>query len=454
MFVNILFTSFALVGVPLFVVFAAVSLYTYWSENPWFPDPSIGSDFWSQIKAQFSHFFAVNSEVVGVAYDLLKQDALVIIPIFTFGGYIMANTKAPQRLVHLFQALLGWLPGGVAIVAIITCAGFTALTGASGVTIIALGGLLLPMLKEQNYTDKFSIGLITCGGSLGLLFMPSLPVIVYGLTAPNLPGQGPILIDNIFIAGALPGLFLIFVLSVYSILKNLKSKSNTFKFDFGRLGKAIWEAKWEIPIPFIIIFGYHFGFFGLAEVACVTVFYILIVEIFILKEIKFFKDLPRIACDSMIMVGAILMILGIAQSLMQIMALNEVPELVKAFIREHVDSKLGFLILLNVILLIVGCLMDIFSAILVVVPIITPIALEYGVNPYHLAIIFLTNLEIGYMTPPVGINLFISSFRFNRSIFAVYKSAIPYVLILLVCLAVITYWEGLSLGLLRFFGKI
>jgi len=373
---------------------------------------------------------------------MAQQPVLLAIPLFTFAGYLLAESKTPVRLVNFSQALLGWMPGSLAIITLVTCAIFTAFTGASGVTIVALGGVLYPALIKDNYPKDFSLGMLTVSGNLGLLFPPSLPIILYGLIAGTS-------IDQLFVAGILPGILMIGLLALYSIIavKNNVSMAPTSTFDLKVLMKATKEAGWEIPLPVIILGGIYMGLFTATEAAAVTAFYVFIVEVFIYKDISISKDLVRVVKDSMVMVGGILVILAAALGLANYFIDAEIPMQIFDIMDDYITSKLGFLIVLNIFLLVVGAMMDIFSAILVVVPLIIPIASQFGVHPVHLGIIFLANLGIGYSTPPVGMNLFIASFRFNEPVLKLYKATLPFLAILLVTLAIITYWPELSLVL-------
>ncbi|OQX95677.1 C4-dicarboxylate ABC transporter [candidate division KSB1 bacterium 4572_119] len=413
---------FALLGAPLFSIIAAIALLSF-------------------------HALDINiAAVIIEMYRLASAPTLLAIPLFTFAGYVLAESQSPKRLVNLAKALFGWMPGGLAIVALVTCAFFTAFTGASGVTIVALGGLLYPVLLKERYSEKFSLGLITSSGSLGLLFPPSLPIILYGLVAK-------ISIDQLFLAGIIPGFLLILLLSFYSVRMGIIEKVPRTSFHFKTLFISIKSAIWELPLPFLIVGGIYGGFFTATEAAAVTAFYVLIIEVFVHRDLNFFKDVPRIMKESMLLVGGILVILGTAMGLTNYLIDEQIPMKILEFMSTFISSKIVFLILLNILLLIVGCMMDMFSAIIVVVPLISPIAREFGVDPVHLGIIFLANLEIGYFTPPVGLNLFISSFRFNKSIIKLYTSALPFLIIYLIALLVITYVPDLSLWLVRLFGK-
>jgi tripartite ATP-independent transporter DctM subunit len=410
-FLGVLFL--AVLGTPLFVIMALAAMIAFS-----FTDVELS---------------AIAIEV----YKISSQASILTIPLFTFAGYMMAESKSPQRLLRLAEAALGWMPGGVAIVSLVICAFFTAFTGASGVTIIALGGLLYPILKNEGYTEKFSLGLITTSGSLGLLFPPSLPIILYGLVAK-------VDIDQLFLAGIVPGILLIVILSAWSIYNGQQSLTRK-EFSLQELGLAFKGAFWEALLPVGVLVGIYGGYTTTTEAAAITAFYILIIECFVYRDLNFIKDIPKVIWDSMSLVGGILLILCCALGLTNYLVDEEIPMEILEYMRTFLKDKYSFLLFLNIFLLIVGSLMDIFSAIIVVVPLITPIAEDFGVNPIHLAIIFLTNLEIGYITPPVGINLFISSFRFKRPITELYRASFPFLLLLLVALFIITYIPQLSL---------
>jgi len=352
-------------------------------------------------------------------------------------------------MVVLMQALFGWLPGGLAIAAICSCAFFTALTGASGITIVALGAILYPILRQSLYHDRFSLGLITTSGSLGLLFPPSLPVILYGVV-------NQIDIREFFKATLVPGILLVLVLSFYAfchqiiLAKNIRKAENCGKsVSWKGVKAAFWEGIWDWPIIVILILGIYGGFATIAEVSALVLIYTILVECFILREVSFVQKLPNIMIESAVLSGAIIVILGVALGFTGFLVDEKIPDLILAGLSSLTQNKYLFLAGLNVFLLAVGCIMDIFSAIVIVVPIIVPIALKYGIDPIHLGVIFLVNLEIGYSTPPVGINLFISSIRFQKPITLLYRASLPYLLIMLLFLVLITYIPPLSLFFLR-----
>ena len=373
-------------------------------------------------------------------YRVTSNPTLVAIPLFTFAGFILANGKTPDRLTRLSQAFLGGLTGGVPLVVLAACAFFTAFTGASGVTIIALGGLLYPLMIKEMYSKKFSLGLMTSSGSLGLLFPPSIPLILYGLVAQ-------VNVDQLFLAGIIPGLLMISIIGLYSVYRSRSLGIKNRKFHWAFAMSALREAIWEIPLPFIILFGIYGGIITVSEAAAVTVVYVIVVESLIYKDLHPIQDLPRIMRESMVLVGAILIILGTAMGFTNYLIDEQIPMQLLDFMKQYINDPLTFLIALNVFLLIVGCMMDIFSAIIVVVPLIIPIAQSFDVNMVHLGIIFLTNLEIGYSTPPVGINLFIAASRFNEPIVKLYSAALPFLGLRIIGLLAITYFPALSLFL-------
>jgi len=378
--------------------------------------------------------------VIVEMYRVASAPTLLAIPLFTLAGYVLAESSAPRRLLNLAEALLGWIPGGVAIGSLVTCALFTCFTGASGITIIALGGLILPILLKNNYSEKFALGLITSSGSLGLLFPPSLPLILYGVVAS-------VSIDQLFIAGLIPGILLIILLSIYAVRNDVLKKSERIPFSWQNLGRALKETVWELPIPVIILGGIYGGFITAVEASAVTAFYVLIAEFILNRDLSFRRDLIRIMRDSVQLVGGILIILSCSMGATAYLIDAEIPQKALLWAQQVFSSKITFLLVLNIFLLITGMMLDIFSAIIIVVPLIVPIALSYGINPVHLGIIFLTNLEIGYLTPPIGLNLFISSYRFDKSITELYRISLPFLFIMLIALVLVTYIPDLSLFL-------
>jgi C4-dicarboxylate transporter, DctM subunit len=413
----------ALSGAPLFAVIAASALWGYYQTD-------------------------VDLMVMAVEiYRIAEMPVLIAIPLFTFAGYLLGESKAPQRLVRITDAFLGWMPGGLAIVALVTCALFTAFTGASGVTIVALGALLVPALQKAGYPERFNLGLVTTSGSLGLLFAPSLPLILYGVVAQQMSLDTPVSIDDLFIAGILPGTLMLVALSIYSALQPRDATKVAEKFNKAEAWAALKDTVWEIPLPFIVLGGIYGGFFAVSEAAAITAMYVLIVSVLIRREISFSK-LPLVMRDSMKLVGAILLILAVSMASTNYMIDAGIPEAIFGFIQQHVTDSMTFLLLLTIFLLILGMMLDIFSAIVIMIPIILPIAVEYGIHPVHLGILFLANMQLGYFTPPVGMNLFIASFRFNKPVMTLYRATLPFFFILLGTVLLITFWPALSLALL------
>ncbi|MBK5102148.1 MAG: TRAP transporter large permease subunit [Desulfobacteraceae bacterium] len=412
----ILLVIFIILGLPLFIgILAAAMLGLYASQV---------------------EFTAIPIEI----FRLANSPTLLAIPLFTFAGYLLAEGNTSVRLVRFSRSLFGWVPGGLGVVALVSCAFFTAITGATGITIIALGGLLFPALVSENYEENFSLGLMTTSGSLGLHFPPSLPIILYGFVSGTS-------IKGLFIGGLLPGLLMVGVLSLFSIYMGHKWRLDRPAFSASEFLSSIKEAAWELPIPLFIIACIYSGFSTTTEAASLTVAYVLFIKMCVFHELSVFKDLPRIMKESMKMVGGIMIILGAALGFTNYLVDAFIPMKILSLMEGMVESKIGFLIILNLFLILVGCMMDIFSAILIVVPLIVPLASRFGIDPVHLGVIFLANLGIGYNTPPVGLNLFIGSSKFERPIVQLYKATLPFLLLLLFTLLLITYWPALTLFL-------
>lgn len=413
----------AALGAPLFAVIAGVAMLGFQSvETP--------------------------LTVMGIElYRIVDTPILLALPLFTFAGYMLGESRTSVRLVRITQSLIGWMPGGLAIVAFLTCAFFTAFTGASGVTIVALGALLYPALKQAGYHERFSLGLVTTSGSLGLLLPPSLPLILYAVIAQQLPDGSGITIQDVFKAGLLPALVMIGFLSLYGLWITRRFPIPLQQFNAGEVKAAMWEAKWELPLPIVVLGGIYGGFFAVSEAAAVTALYVIVVECLIYKEIAL-RKLPDIMRESMVMVGAVLLILGVSLALTNWLIEAEVPTRLFDFLKAHIDSRFTFLLLLNVFLLVLGCLLDIFSALVIMVPLLLPVAVGFGVDPVHLGIIFLANMQIGYCTPPVGMNLFMASYRFKKPITELYIATWPFLVVLFAAVLVITYVPWLSLAFL------
>jgi tripartite ATP-independent transporter DctM subunit len=404
-----------LLGLPIFAAIGGLALLFFWSEG---------------IPA---------ASVPGEAYRLTASPMLPAVPLFTLAGYILSEGGTSRRLMRLLTALVGWMPGGLAVATTLLLAAFTPLTGASGVTILSMGGLLLPVLVRAKYPKQSSIGLVTVSGSIGLLLPPSLPVILYGVTSNQS-------IKEMFVGGALPGLLLIVLVAGWGMRTGVLSGTVRTPFDWREALSALWEAKFEVLLPLILLGSYFGGIATLVEAAAATVVMAVVLECGIHRELSFVRDVPRVAVECATLVGGFLIILAAALGLTDYMILAEVPMHLLAVVQAHIESPLLFLLALNLFLLIVGGLMDIYSAIFVVVPLITPMAAAYGIDPLHLGIIFLANLELGYLTPPMGENLFLSAYRFDQPLPTLFRSTLPLWVLLLIGVLLITYLPALTLG--------
>jgi tripartite ATP-independent transporter DctM subunit len=379
-------------------------------------------------------------------YRLAVSPTLAAIPLFTLTGYLLAESRASERLLRVFRAMFGWVPGGTAVVVAVVCAFFTAFTGGSGVTILALGALLFQALQREGYREKFSLGLLTGCGSLGLLFPPALPLILYGIVAQ-------IAIEDLFIGGVVPGFLLLGLVAAWAVREGIQSRAPRSSFSLRELLASANEAKWELLMPVTVMIAIFGGFATLVEASALTALYAFVIECFVQRDVAVRKDMPRVLRESVILVGGVLVILGCAMGLSSYMVDAQVPARLVEWTRAHVHSPAVFLLALNLFLLVVGCLMDIFSATVVVVPLIVPIAQAFGIHPVHLGIIFVANLELGYLTPPVGLNLFLSSYRFKRPMMEVTRASLPMLGILGLGVLLITYAPWLTTGLLRLLGK-
>ena len=413
----------AALGMPLFAVIAALAL--------------LG-------------FHAAGYDLIAVAveyYRLGDKPGLIAIPFFTLAGYLLGESGTPRRLVRLSLALLGWLPGGLAIVAIVACAFFTAFTGASGMTIVAIGAFLYPALTRAGYPQPYSLGLVTSSGSLGLLFAPSLPLILYGFVAGQLATTPVVTVPDLFLAGLLPGALMILMLSAHAMLVGVKLPRAAAGFDRAEAWAALKDARWELPLPLVVLGGIYGGQFAASEAAAITARYVLVVTVGIKREIKP-AQLPGLASEAMRLVGAILLILGAATALSNWMVDQEVPNRLFEFTRARIHSAGMFLLVLNAGLLVVGMFMDIFSAIVLLTPLLVPVAMGYGIHPVHFGIVMLANLQIGYFMPPAGMDLFIAAYRFKVGILALARACLPFFLIVGASLLLITWIPWLSLAFL------
>jgi len=409
-------------GMPIFTAIGGAALLLFWLDGT-----------------------PLNS-VPGETYRLTVHAMLPAIPLFALAGYILAEGGSCRRLTRLFTAVVGWMPGGVAFAITLVLAFFTPLTGASGVTILSMGGLFLPMLRKAGYPEKTSIGLITVAGSIGLLFFPSLPVFLYSFKAEQ-PYR------ELFIGGVLPGILLVLVVAGWAAVRGLFAGTQTTPFRFNEAVVAVWKTKWELLLPVVILGSILGGYATLVEAAALTVLLAFLIECVIYRDLGFLNDLPRVMVECATLIGGFMIILCVALGFTNYLIIAQIPTQALAWVQTHIESPLLFLLALNLLLIIVGALMDIYSAVIVVVPLILPMAAAYGINPVHLGIIFLANMELGYLMPPMGENLFLSAYRFDQSLTRVYRSTLPYVLILLAAVLLITYVPMMTLGLVEFFAE-
>jgi len=381
------------------------------------------------------------SSISAETYRIVVSPSLPTIPLFTLAGYLLADSKASERMMLVVRSLFGWLPGGTPIMVVVLSGFFTALTGGSGVTILALGGLLYPMLRKEGYSEMFTIGLITVSGSVGLLFPPSLPAIVYGVTAG-------VSVKDVFLGGLIPGILLLVLISGWAVYQEKEQRVKRQPFQFATVWSAFVKAKWEAIIPALVLLGIFSGFMTLVETAALTVLYILIIEVYVYKDLQW-KSIPAIIIECSALIGGVLIILGVAMGLTSYLVDAQIPYILSTWVKSVITSKYIFLLALNILLLVVGCLMDIFSAIIVIVPLIAPLGIHFGIHPVHLAVIFIANLELGFLTPPVGMNLFLSAYRFNKSMPELYRATGPFYIVRIVAVLLITYIPIITLWMLN-----
>jgi len=394
----------------------------------------------------FFHNGVPVSAVTAEVYRLMLSPTMPAIPLLTACGYVLADSNASARLVRFFRALFGWMPGGVAVLVAAVCALFTTFTGGSGVTIMALGGLLYPILLEDNYPESFSLGLVTASGSLGLLLPPSLPVILYAIVA-NVPA------DSLYLAGLVPGLLLVVIVALYGMRVGRKVQARRQSFSLKELLASAWSAKWELSVPVLVIVMFASGLATMVEAAAFAFAYAIVVECFITKDIHVIRDLPRVLVHAGVLCGAVLILLASALGLTSWMVDAQIPDALLSFVQGHIHSPLLFLLILNVVLLVLGSVLEIYSAIIILAPLVAPIGAAFGINPVHLGVVFLANLELGFLFPPAGLNLFLSSSRFNQPLPRLYRDVLPFLLILGIGVLIITYVPQMSIGILKLLGK-
>jgi len=417
----------ALLGAPVFVAMGGLALILFFRD--------------------LTPVSAVTAEV----YRLMYSPTLPAIPLLTACGYVLAESRASARLVRFFRALFGWMPGGIAVMVAAVCALFTTFTGGSGVTIIALGGLVYPILREDGYSEGFSLGLVTASGSLGLLFPPSLPVIIYSVVASGRNMSVPA--DSLYLAGLLPGLLLVALAAAYGIYVGGRNRIGRQPFRWMEAAAASWEAKWELILPLLIIGLFQSGLTSVVQTAAAALAYTVVVECFIKGDIAFFRGLPGVLLRSASLMGAVLILLGIAMGLTSYLVDAQIPAFLTNWVTTHIHSKLVFLLVLNVLLLVLGSVLEIYSALIILAPLIAPLGAAYGINPVHLGVIFLSNLELGFLFPPVGLNLFLASSRFGKPLPQLYRHVVPFLIILGAGVLLITYIPAMSIGVLTLLGR-
>lgn len=425
---SFLILAAALLGAPVFVAMGGIALLLFFRDGT-----PVG---------------AVSAEV----YRLIASPTLPAIPLLTAAGYVLAESGASTRLVRFFRALFGWMPGGIAVMVAAVCALFTTFTGGSGVTIIALGGLVYPMLRKDGYSEGFSLGLVTASGSLGLLFPPSLPVILYSVVASSGRGQS-VPADSLYLAGLVPGLLLVVLTAAYGVFVGWRHVPERQKFGWKEVAAATWGAKWELGLPLFVIVLFTSGLASMVETAAAAVAYSVIVECFIMRDIHPVKMLPGVLLRAAALMGAVLLLLSVAMGLTSYLVDAQIPDQLLEWVNTHIHSQLVFLLALNVLLLVLGSVLEIYSAIIILAPLIAPMGLAFGVDPIHLGVIFLANLELGFLFPPVGLNLFLSSSRFKKPLPELYRHVLPFLIILGIGVLLITYLPVMSIGVLRLLGK-
>jgi tripartite ATP-independent transporter DctM subunit len=423
----VLILAALVLGTPVFAAMAALALLFFFRDE--------------------TPVTAVTAEV----YRLISSPTLPAIPLLTGCGYVLAESGASSRLLRFFRALLGWMPGGLAVIVIAVCALFTTFTGGSGVTIIALGGLVYPMLRADGYPEGFSLGLVTAAGSLGLLFPPSLPVILYSVVAGTRDQNVPA--DSLYLAGLVPGVLMILMVAAYAVRVGARVEIARQPFSTRELASALWEAKWELSLPFVVIGLFASGWLSMVETAAAALAYAVVVECFLTRDLHVTRSLPAALVKSSVLTGSVLILLSAAMGITSYIVDAQIPDALIAWVRAHIHSQLVFLLALNAVLIVVGCLVDIFSAIVVLAPLIAPMGAAFGVDPVHQGVIFLANLELGFLTPPVGLNLYLSSSRFGKPLTEVTRTAFPFLLIMSLAVLLITYVPWLSLGILDLLGK-
>jgi tripartite ATP-independent transporter DctM subunit len=426
--VAIVILSALVLGTPVFVAMASLALFFFFRDG--------------------LPVTAVTAEV----YRLISSPTLPAIPLLTACGYVLAESQASLRLLRFFRSLLGFMPGGLAVIVIAVCALFTTFTGGSGITVIAIGGLVLPMLVKDGYPEGFSLGLVTAAGSLGLLFPPSLPVILYSVVAGTRDQNVPA--DLLYLAGTLPGILMIVMVAAYAVRRGHALGIPRQSFSAAEVGRATWEAKWELSLPVLVVGLFMTGRTSMAETAALAFVYAVVVECFVTRDLHPFRTLPTALVKSSVLAGSVLILLSAAMGITSYVVDAQIPDTLVTWVRTHIESRWVFLLALNGLLIVVGCLVDIFSAIVVLAPLLVPMAAAFDVHPIQLGVIFLANLELGYLTPPVGLNLYLAASRFDKPLTTVVRTVLPFLLIMAVAVLLITYVPQMSIGVLKALGRL
>ena len=386
--------------------------------------------------------FTTNFNLIERMIELAEQPTMVAIPFFMIAGAIMSRGAIAQRLVDFANALFGWLPGGLALSTIAACMFFAAISGSSPVTVITIGAIMLPALAAQGYPEKLGLGLVTSAGSLGIIIPPSIPMIVYAIFATS-AGQ-PTNIEDLFIAGIGPGILIGLLFGVYCMLNSRGVKRE--RFEFRQVVTTFLDGLWALSLPVFILGGIYLGLFNATEASAISVVLALGIELLIHRSLTP-DELPSILGETAVLMGSILIIVCVAFGFSEFMAIKQIPDAIVAWLASYELTPLTFVLLLNVLLLLVGCLMDIISAIILFVPLIAPIAGHLGFDPIHVGLIFIVNLEIGYLTPPLGLNLFVATTYFEKPFGLVIKAVAPFLILLVVGLGIVTYVPTVSLGI-------
>jgi C4-dicarboxylate transporter DctM subunit len=417
-----------LLGAPVFVAMAGLAMLLFFTAET--PSPI--------------------SSVPQATLQLMENPTLPAIPLLTIAGYVLAAGKASQRLVRAYKGLFGWLPGGVGLMVIGVCALFTTLTGGSGVTILALGGIMYPALVNEGYHDGFSVGLVTAAGSLGLLFPPSLPVILYSAV---LPGNAGVSAKTLYLGGLIPGIVLIIVVAAYAVRAGIAARAPRQKFEVKEALASLWAAKLDLSLPIVVLAVLLAGIGTIVEAAAIGALYALLIELLVFRDVNPLREMPTVLVQAATLVGSVVVLMGVAYGLTNYLVDQEVPTTLLTWVQNHIHSQWVFLLALNAILLVLGSVFEIYAAIIVLAPLIAPLGMVFNIEPVHLGVVFLANLELGFLFPPMGLNLFLSASRFGRPLPYLYKQALPFLIFMALGVLLITYVPAMTTGVVHLFAK-